>query len=490
MKKVVIIGSGIAGATVAFYLKGQAAVTILCKGRKDDSNSMLAQGGVAAVIRKTDSEVSHVKDTLSAGVFHNQKKAVEKMVHEGPKVIQDLIDRGMAFDRDVTGQLDMGLEGAHSQKRVLHAGGDQTGHQLTSFVHEQLTDVEWLENAFATDFLLDSGQVIGLHYLDEKNQKQTIFADEFVLASGGIGHLFKDTSNNKTITGDGLAMALRAGCRLSDMEFLQFHPSLLNGGENIHPILISEAVRGAGAILVDEDDRPIMAGRSEQLDLAPRDVVSRVVNEHIEAGHHIFLDISAVEHFEKQFPSISAYLEKNQIHFAQTKRIPIKTGMHFLMGGIQTNFSGQTGIGHLYAVGEVAFTGVHGANRLASNSLLEALSFAKSVAASISQAEQSSGLANRQDDLPQKSGKFVLPSREVLVSKASTALGIVRQPSDIKAFLAWLSGFSYQTLEATCADRSQIETANLCLVAENIARAALARRESLGAHYILSEEEN
>lgn len=229
MKKVVIIGSGIAGATVALYLEGQADVTIICKGKRQDSNSMLAQGGVAAVMPAScvqkgqeldsDQEACHVADTLSAGVFHNQIKAVEKMVHEGPQVIQDLIDRGMIFDRTADGRLDLGLEGAHTHKRILHAGGDQTGCQLTSFVHEQLAKVKWLPYSFALDFVLEGGQVHGVSYLDAANQRQTIVADEVVLASGGIGHLFQDTSNHATITGDGLAMALRAGCELSDMAF-------------------------------------------------------------------------------------------------------------------------------------------------------------------------------------------------------------------------------------------------------------------------------
>ncbi len=239
MKKVVIVGSGIAGATVALYLEGQADVTIICKGNQEDSNSMLAQGGVAAVMQakrlekeqEPDNEASHVADTLSAGVFHNQKKAVEKMVHEGPQVIQDLIDLGMTFDTTIDGQLNMGLEGAHSHKRILHAGGDQTGHQLTSFVHEQLSKVNWLSHTFALDFVVEEGKVRGVSYLDTNNQRQTIDADEVVLASGGIGHLFQDTSNDQTITGDGIAMAIRAGCDLSDMEFLQFHPSLLDGGK-------------------------------------------------------------------------------------------------------------------------------------------------------------------------------------------------------------------------------------------------------------------
>lgn len=496
MKKVVIIGSGIAGATVALYLEGQADVTIICKGKQEESNSMLAQGGVAAVMpakrlekeQEPDNEASHVADTLSAGVFHNQKKAVEKMVHEGPRVIQDLIDLGMVFDQTLDGQLDMGLEGAHSHKRILHAGGDQTGHQLTCFVHGQLSAVKWMPNTFALDFVVEEGKVRGVSYLDADNQRQTILADDVVLASGGIGHLFQDTSNDKTITGDGIAMALRAGCDLSDMEFLQFHPSLLDGGEKVHSILISEAVRGAGAILVDENDCPIMVGRSSKLDLAPRDVVSRVVNEQIQAGHHIYLDISRVTNFSQQFPSIASYLKQNNIDFEISQRIPIKPGMHFLMGGVKTDASGHTKLGNLYAVGEVAFTGVHGANRLASNSLLEGLSFARSVADAILLDKENSSPNEQMQQVSQLSTQMHLPNRADLVKRTSDALGIIRKPKTIRQFQDWLSTFDYHTIDQTCTNRHQIETANLCLVAETIANATLARTKSLGAHYLLPEE--
>lgn len=496
MKKVVIVGSGIAGATVALYLEGQADVTIICKGNQEDSNSMLAQGGVAAVMQakrlekeqEPDNEASHVADTLSAGVFHNQKKAVEKMVHEGPQVIQDLIDLGMTFDTTIDGQLNMGLEGAHSHKRILHAGGDQTGHQLTSFVHEQLSKVNWLSHTFALDFVVEEGKVRGVSYLDTNNQRQTIDADEVVLASGGIGHLFQDTSNDQTITGDGIAMAIRAGCDLSDMEFLQFHPSLLDGGKKVHSILISEAVRGAGAILVDENDCPIMVGRSSKLDLAPRDVVSRVVNEQIQAGHQIYLDISRVTNFSQQFPAIASYLKQNNIDFETSQRIPIKPDMHFLMGGVKTDFSGHTKLGNLYAVGEVAFTGVHGANRLASNSLLEGLSFARSVADAILSDKENSSASEQVQQVTQSSTKMRLPNRADLVKRTSDALGIIRKPETIRQFQDWLSTFDYHILDQTCTNRHQIETANLCLVAETIANAALARTQSLGAHYLLPEE--
>lgn len=492
MKKVLIIGSGIAGATVAYYLKDKADVTIICKGDREASNSMLAQGGIAAVMQASDRESSHVADTLSAGVFHNQKAAVVKMVHEGPKIIEELISQGMQFDLDASGQIKMGLEGAHSHHRILHAGGDQTGYAMTHFIHHQLSTVNWLEHAFVTDLIVDNGAVIGLHYLDEQQHKQSLLADELILATGGIGHLFHLTSNDATITGDGIAMALRAGCQVSDMEFLQFHPTLLDeaGSGGGQSILISEAVRGAGASLIDESGNHFMQQASSLGDLAPRDVVSRMVHAQLQAGHKIYLDVSKVADFQTQFPSISSHLKAHHINYKVTHRIPVKPGMHFLMGGVRTDSWGRTDLDHLYAVGEVAFTGVHGANRLASNSLLEGLTFAKRVAEAIllDDVVREPTLQELTEPLTsQISDRFRLPSRLALMDWVSESLGIIRQPQKIKDFLAWLAQYQYLVLDQTCLVPEQIETANLCLVAETIARAALKRKESLGAHYIVRE---
>ncbi|MBP6301191.1 MAG: FAD-binding protein, partial [Lactococcus sp.] len=212
------------------------------------------------------------------------------------------------------------------------------------------------------------------------------------------------------------------------------------------------------------------------------------VNEEIQAGHQIYLDISDVANFSQQFPSIADYLRQNDLDFETNQRIPIKPGMHFLMGGVKTDFSGRTGLDHLYAVGEVAFTGVHGANRLASNSLLEGLSFAKSVAEAILSDTEMSSASHQELQVAPSTMEMFLPSRAELVKQTSDALGIVRRPETIRQFLTWLATFNYQRLDQTCTDRQQIETANLCLVAETIANAALTRTESLGAHYLLSEE--
>ncbi|MBB5888719.1 L-aspartate oxidase [Lactovum miscens] len=490
-KKVVIIGSGLAGSIVAYYLDDQVDITILTKGRRSESNSMLAQGGIAAVMSPFDNKKNHIMDTLVAGAFHNNKEAVDFLVDEGPEVIKDLIRKGMKFDCDDQGNLSFGLEGAHSFARILHSGGDRTGKKVTEFVQKQLSrKITWIEFAMAVDWIIEENEVIGVRYLNSDERMITLKADAFVLTSGGVGQLFNITSNDKSITGDGLAMTARVGGQLTDLEFLQFHPTLLAADKGIHPILISEAVRGAGAVLVNSYGKAIMAGRHEKEDLAPRDVVSRVVNEHIKKGESVYLDISKVENFEARFPFITDYLLQTKSPYQNTKKIPIQPGMHFMMGGIKTDLKGKTSLGNLYAVGEVACTGVHGANRLASNSLLEILAFGQSTAQSIL------NLLNRDIALVQSDEKteifheiqFNLPERSLLKEKVSKTLGIVRKTSEVKDFIAWLSSYQFEFLPERM-NKAELEVANLCLVSKEIALAVLNRHKSLGAHYLIEEEQ-
>jgi L-aspartate oxidase len=277
-------------------------------------------------------------------------------------------------------------------------------------------------------------------------------------------------------------MTIRSGGVLEDMAFLQFHPSLLAAEQTI---LISEAVRGAGASLVDEYDTPIMKSQHARGDLAPRDVVSRVVHQAIKAGHKIFLDISGVADFDKKFPTIAGFLKQNKIAYEHTQKIPIKPGMHFLMGGVKTDENGKTSLKHLYAVGEVACTGVHGANRLASNSLLEVLAFGKRTALSIIAAQEDKNHENKRIDIATHQA-FKLPERAELLNRADQALGVVRRVSSLSAFLDWLTQFQYRQFPQENISKAAVETANLCLVAEIVAQAALSQK-TLGAHYIVSE---
>ncbi|MDG6112486.1 MULTISPECIES: L-aspartate oxidase [Lactococcus] len=493
MKKVVIIGSGLAGSIVAYYLGQQVEITILTKGTRGDSNSMLAQGGIAAVLSPKDKKESHIRDTLIAGEFHNSRIAVNFLVENGPEVIKDLIHSGLIFDRDESGNLSFGLEGAHSFSRIVHSGGDRTGKNVTEFVQNKLSSkIKWIESAMAVSWKVNNNKVTGLSYLDSEENIQMIDADIFVLASGGVGQLFNLTTNDKTVTGDGLAMTIRAEGKLTDLEFLQFHPTLLSVENKIPPILISEAVRGAGAVLISGRGDKIMIGRHPKENLAPRDVVSRVVNEYIKKGDKVYLDISMVKNFETRFPFISDYLLSINVPFQVTKKIPIQPGMHFLMGGIKTTLKGETSLKNLYAVGEVACTGVHGANRLASNSLLEILAFGRSVAHSI--LKESLDRKNKRENLDTlieqinpKEIPFNLPEREILIQKVSNSLGIVRKRSEVCEFIQWLKRYQFEFLPEKIS-KENLETANLCLVSEKIALAILKRKISLGAHYIIQEE--
>lgn len=476
-ERVIIVGSGISGCMAALRLMADYDVTIITKGYKEESNSMLAQGGVAAAVSKSDTPKKHFSDTIQAGCFHNKVLAVNQLVTCGPAIIQKLIDEGMTFDKK-DGEFSLGLEGAHRLPRILHTGGDQTGKYLTTFLQAQLTNIDWQEEQMAIEIIKHKEVAIGVHCLDKENQLHTYYGEHIILASGGLGQLFPVTTNAPTISGDGLAMAYRAGAKLTDMEFIQFHPTLLFLNGRCHG-LISEAVRGEDARIVRADGSAVMAGVHPLADLAPRDIVAATLFEEIERGNAIFLDITEVTHFEERFPAITASLHAYQVPFRETKRIPVHPGAHFLMGGIRTDLHGKTNIPGLYAIGEVANAGVHGANRLASNSLLETLVFGEKVAEYI----------HTQKPNPKKyplisrasSTKTPhLPNKQLLQEKIWETLGITRKPEKIAELLHWLGDFDYANNT-----RETAELSHMIITAKLIAESALKRTESLGAHRIL-----
>ncbi|MBC1544850.1 L-aspartate oxidase [Listeria cossartiae] len=476
-ERVIIVGSGISGCMAALRLMPDYDVTIITKGYKEESNSMLAQGGVAAAVSKNDTPKKHFSDTFQAGCFHNKVLAVNQLVTCGPIVIQKLIDEGMTFDKK-DGEFSLGLEGAHRLPRILHTGGDQTGKYLTTFLQAQLTNVQWQEGQMATEIIKHNEVAIGIHCLDKENQLHTYYGEHIILASGGLGQLFPVTTNAATISGDGLALAYRAGAKLTDMEFIQFHPTLLFLNGRCHG-LISEAVRGERARIVRADGSAVMIGVHPLADLAPRDIVAATLFEEIERGNAIFLDITEVAHFEKRFPAITANLDAHQVPFRETKRIPVHPGTHFLMGGIRTDLHGKTNVTGLYAIGEVANAGVHGANRLASNSLLETLVFGEKVAEYIHTQKPN---PQNYPPIPRASSTKTphLPNKQLLQEKIWETLGITRKPEKITAFLHWLADFDYANHT-----RETAELSHMIITAKLIAESALKRTESLGAHRIL-----
>lgn len=481
MKTVLIIGGGLAGCYAAVRLQATCNVTIITKGARADSNSMLAQGGIAASLDPGDSPQAHEADTLKAGVYHNNEPAVAQLVTTGPALLEELIQAGMPFDRQADGQLSFGLEGAHSHHRILHANGDRTGAAITSFVQSLLHHVTWETHTEALSLVQDAAGCRGVvvrHLPDGQPQVKT--ADAVILATGGLGNLYDFTTNDHTVTGDGIALAARAGVALHDMAFVQFHPTLLALNGRCYG-LITEAIRGAGAVLVDENHTPIMA-KVPQKDLAPRDVVARHLTAWQAKGHKLFLDISAVADFTEHFPGVTANLDRHHVPFRQDHLIPIQPGAHFMMGGVQADLQAQTSLPRLFAVGEVACNGVHGANRLASNSLLDCLVSAAKAAQAI-QALPELAPAHVPAPAAPTPNAGRLPALETLQHRAWAELGVERTKAQLHDFLQWLRQFDYRDIDPASLTPAALTVANLCLCSDLIAEQALVQ-PSLGAHYL------
>lgn len=487
--KVLVVGSGIAGLVAALKLSKVHDVTLITKSRLAESNTRYAQGGIAAVMTTDDSVAEHVADTLRAGAGLCNREAVEILCAEGPLRVRELIDLGVAFDRK-HGELARGLEAAHSHPRVLHAGGDATGLAIEVALVEAVRSapITVLEHTFAADLLQDEECVRGLETVDAGQRRHQLSADAVILASGGAGHLYPYTTNPSVATGDGVALALRAGAQLSDLEFYQFHPTALSapGG-----FLISEAVRGDGAVLRAADGSRFMQRMHPDAELAPRDVVARGIAAQmaLQGGKPVMLDATAMgaEFLADRFPTIQAACLRAGFDWSK-ETIPVAPAAHYWMGGIRTDTSGQTSLKGLFAVGEVACTGVHGANRLASNSLLESLVFAWRAANLL--VEEGLDALRKWPTLPRSGGQDLaipklgehtsseqLPSRQALQSVMWNCAGISRNASSLREGLKALQGWT-----ASGRTVSALEDANLLLLAKAVVSAALAREESRGAH--------
>jgi L-aspartate oxidase len=407
---VLVVGSGVAGLSAALAVPAGQTVLLATKDRLGHSATRYAQGGIAAVLDLvSDSVAEHVADTLAAGAGLCDPVAVETLVAEGAQAIADLRARGVRFDREgPAGELARTREGGHSRSRVVHAGGDATGAELERALTEAVRAtpaVRSLEHAFLVDLLTRDGRVTGA-LLWSGGQPREVRAGAVVLASGGAGQLYADTTNPPLSTGDGVAAALRAGAVLADLEFVQFHPTALHvegdqarspgdhpGGPPDPPRpLISEAMRGEGAVLRDGDGTPVMAGVHPLGDLAPRDVVTRAMAARMAAtgARHLWLDATSIpaEQLERRFPTILARCRAAGIEPSR-QPIPVSPAAHYLMGGVLTDLDGRTSLPGLFAVGEAACTGVHGANRLASNSLLEGVVFAARIGRALEEAVDS-----------------------------------------------------------------------------------------------------
>lgn len=504
--QVVVVGSGIAGLTVALHaVQHGCAVTLVTKDVLEHANTRYAQGGIAGVMFADDKVEDHIHDTLVAGAGLSDEQAVRVLVEEGPARIRELVELGVAFDRGADGAYVKGLEAAHSYPRILHSGGDATGTAIEKALVASLraSNVRVIEHAFLIDLVQDGGRVSGVELLiDDRagtvpvaGRHETVTADAVVLATGGAGELYAYTTNPPVATGDGIAAAMRAGAHVQELEFFQFHPTIIGTGESF---LVSEAVRGEGATLIDDNGRRFAFDAHPDGELAPRDIVARAIAHQMELqdGRPVFLDAThlrpTVEErrlfLATRFPTIDAAVRERGLDWAETP-IPVTPAAHYLMGGVTTDLFGRTSLPGLYAVGEVARTGVHGANRLASNSLLEGAVFgaragdaiaadAASRAWPVPSAPQA---AVERPHAPDKAPEAPPFTREALQRLLWEDAGLVRDEDGLRHAASVIA--TWRAQPRTVAAESEYEDENLLLVAEALVAAALARKVSVGAHY-------
>ncbi len=489
----VILGSGIAGLYTALLACEHGKVLIITKGSIDDCNTKYAQGGIAAPIGSNDSADLHYKDTLKAGDGLVDQESAHILAEEAPDRISDLVSFGVPFDT-VNGAIALTMEAAHSVPRVLHAGGDATGAHieatLSSRVRERKQDIKVLENCLVTDILTENGKIAGVRALDLRTGSTLEFTCRcMILATGGAGNLFKYTTNPAVATGDGVALAYTAGAELTDMEFYQFHPTALRM-PGVAPFLISEAVRGEGGILRNVEGYAFMKDYTPDAELGPRDVVARSMLFEMQktGSDRVFLDVRHLSPnlVTTRFPNIYKYCYDQGLDITKGL-IPVAPAAHYMVGGVKTNTWGETNIVGLFAGGEVACTGVHGANRLASNSMLEVLVFSKrtiekSLQSRIKSEPVSSSTAVRTTLSKRKTmGSVTTVSLRALQDLMWNKAGIIRNKEGLELARETLAGWQKCLPEST--DRSTYELSNLVTTGRLLVEAALIREESRGAHF-------
>jgi L-aspartate oxidase len=481
--EVLVVGSGAAGLTAALGCAPLRA-TVLTKARLGTGGSSpWAQGGIAAAVGSDDAPALHAADTIAAGAGLNDPHVVDILTAEGPERVKALLALGAHFDLDGEGTLSLGREAAHSRRRILHAR-DATGAEVVRTLVEAVRrapEIRVVDEAFAIDLALEEGRVVGLLAVHADGRRVLHLAPSVVLATGGLGRLYLHTTNPKEATGDGLAMAARAGARLVDLEFVQFHPTALDAGADPMPLL-TEALRGEGAVLIDERGERFMLAEHPDAELAPRDVVARAIWRQAMAGHRVCLDATKAvgSEFPEHFPTVFHLCQEHGLD-PRTQPIPVAPAAHYHMGGIAVDENGRTSLPGLWACGEVTATGAHGANRLASNSLLEALVFGARVADDLRAAPPPSGRTPRgrlaggvsSGRLAEGDTELTLAIRSLMWEK----VGLVRDEDGLAFAVAELERLAMAHPQASG------EARNLLCVGRLLAAAALERRESRGGHY-------
>ena len=488
-----VIGSGVAGLRAAVELAPKGRVLVLTKGHPLQSSSIHAQGGVAVAMSEEDDVSIHLTDTLKAGHGLCRKEAVRVLVEEGPERIQELIKWGARFDK-AGGKFAFAREAAHSRSRILRARGDATGNEMVRALIAQVNrqkNVQRLDYHFTVDLAVEGGRCCGAVVLDESSGSQFILpARAVVLSTGGAGQIFARTTNPPNATGDGIAMALRAGAVLQDMEFIQFHPTALYLPSS-PPFLLSEAMRGEGGQLRNSKGELFMHRYHPMGALAPRDIVSRAIWAEMAAtkARHVYLDVThlGADFVKRRFPTIYATCLRYDIDITE-EWIPVSPSAHYMMGGVWTDVNGATTVPGLFAAGEVACSGVHGANRLASNSLLEGLVFgARAAEAAVAFAGRHNVPSLSSYEAAIRPGQFgTLEDAEKLRSSLRRTMwgqvGIIRSGESLIRACAQLSRWA-QIVSQPFASRAALEVKNMVQVAQCVAEAALWRENSVGAHY-------